>query len=400
MELLDEIRLVLRQHLGKDPVDPDILADTLRHRLIVTAHHRCLDAEFLQLRHSSLGRRFDGVGHADHGGSFAVDCQQNHGLTSGKLLVNSRLDWTQVYLFVRKQTGISNEHAASVDRCLEAMTRDIQEIFTLGVGGQFAPRRFCLNCDCQRMAGALLGGGQKPNRFVFIGALSGVYGTDRGPAFCQRPSLIEGDGRDSRGAFEGRGIFDQNIVFRAQPRPHGDRCRSRQAQGIRTGDHERGDSKGERSQEGCPTPITPGDKSNDSDTDRHDNQVSGGFVGQPLPRGFGVLRRLDELCDPCQRRLLPHPGGLELNGSGPVDGTRNHGVSRFLFDRQAFAGDQSFVYGGLSLGNLPVYRDAVAGPQCQDVPFNHFRRRHLSFHPAANHPRFGRNQFEEGLESI
>ena len=67
LEFLHPGRLVLGEHLGEARVDPQLLGDSIRHRLRVAGEHRHLEPALVQRLDCFATFFADGVGHSVRG---------------------------------------------------------------------------------------------------------------------------------------------------------------------------------------------------------------------------------------------------------------------------------------------------------------------------------------------
>src|SRR3546814_9438280 len=78
-----------------------------------------------------------------------------------------------------------------------------------------------------------------PEHILLFEAFGDFDGYDRGPAFGQRPGLVDDEGVDLLHPFKRLGIFDQHAGFGATPHADHDRHRRREAEraGARSEEH-------------------------------------------------------------------------------------------------------------------------------------------------------------------
>ncbi len=73
LQAVDLLGLVFRQHLGEDPVDPDLLGDGFSGAAVVAGDHDQVEPELLQGGYRPGGVGLDGVGNGQDAGGSAVD---------------------------------------------------------------------------------------------------------------------------------------------------------------------------------------------------------------------------------------------------------------------------------------------------------------------------------------
>ena len=123
-------------------------------------------------------------------------------------------------------------------------------------------------------------------------------------------------------------------------------------------------------------------------------------VGQLLNRrlgGLGVLNHLDDLG---QRRLTTHPGGLESERAGLVDGGADNLGARSLFHRDALAGDHRLVHRRVTHGDFAVDGNALTGAHHDNVADPDLIGGYLQLLPFSDHvrrPGLQANQFPDGF---
>src|SRR3989344_8752626 len=86
-------------------------------------------------------------------------------------------------------------------------------------------------------------------------------------------------------------------MLRADARADGNSSRRRKAECIRTCDYDGRDSEGEGGDDCRSSEDIPAEECEEAGTDSDNDKDCSRFVGNPLPRCFRVLRRLNELDD-------------------------------------------------------------------------------------------------------
>ena len=110
--------------------------------------------------------------------------------------------------------------------------------------------------------------------------------------------------------------------------------------------------------------VTRADPEDDGDED------GGDLVRQPLDRGLGSLRLLDEADDPRQRRLGADPRRPEREAPGPVERRGEDLRPRLLGDRHALPGQHRLVDAGIPGDDHAVRRDLLPGPDNDEIAFD------------------------------
>jgi len=97
------------------------------------------------------------------------------------------------------------------------------------------------------------------------------------------------------------------------------------------------------------------------------NEPLGVAIGQALGGGLGRLGVLHQVDDLLQGRLLAEPLDRQLHRPVQVDRPGKDLVADGLVGRERLAGDRALIDGGTALNHAAVDRDAVAGPDDDDI---------------------------------
>ena len=364
LELLDVACLVGGQHLGEDALDAEFARHGLGGSLVVARDHDRLDAHLLEAPKRLPRARFDGVRHGDEPGGLPVDRDEHRRL--------ARLGERGGPLFQRKdvhpalvhQLAVAHQHGMAIHLRPDAVAGYGLE--PRGVADLDAPlagaRDYGLG---QRVLGVLLGRGDEPQEVVLAPAIQGEDVGEGGLTLGEGAGLVEDDGVYARYVLEGGRVLDQDVVPRSDAGAYGHGGRGRQAQGVGAGDDD-GRDRERHGRYGRSAPEeVPGEEGDDAGADGQDHQVLRGAVGQPLARGLGVLRLLDEVHDLGERGVRADGGGPEAHAAAAVDRAGDHRVPGALGDRHALARHERLVYARLALRDLAVHGHLVAGPRAR-----------------------------------
>ncbi len=205
-------------------------------------------------------------------------------------------------------------------------------------------------------------------------------------ALGHRSRLVQNNGADAAGRFNGLGGFEQNAARRAAPCTDHDRGWRGQAQGARARNHQHGDANGQRELETLPQrkPDHRRRKRNDND-DRDENAADP--VGKASDRRFGRRGFIHQADDLRQRRVLPHPRGPHEEMPGGVDRRAGDGIALSLCRRHALASQGGFVKQPAPFKNHAVHGDMFARLHHQNIAARDVFQRDDAFRPLAKHCR-------------
>src|SRR5215212_332429 len=150
---------------------------------------------------------------------------------------------------------------------------------------------------CQRVLRVLLGRRHDAQEVLLATAVEGEDIGQGRLALREGAGLVEDYGVDARDVLEGGRVLDQDVVPGSYARAHGHGGRGRKAEGVGAGDHDRRDRERHGRYGRGTTEEIPGEEGDYARAHGQDHQVLRGAVGQPLARGLGVLRLLDEVHD-------------------------------------------------------------------------------------------------------
>src|SRR6266542_1794355 len=177
-----------------------------------------------------------------------------------------------------------------------------------------------------------------------------------------RAGLVQHDGVEPMGGFEGFGRADEDARLRALSGTDHNGQRSGQAQGARAGDDEHGDRGDQREgQRGRWAGDEPDREGDDRDRDDRGDEVRGDRVGQPLDRRPRRLRPLHEPDDLSEHGVRADLDRAYPQRSGAVDGRADHRVPGPLGDRDRLPGDHRLVHRRGAGHHDRVDRDLLAG---------------------------------------
>ena len=145
LELFDARGFVLRQHLGKDPLDPDLFRDCFGCPFGVTGHHDRFDAQFFEIGDRLGGVWTDDVGRRDDAGGFAVHDDQNHRLALADQPVDGLSHRPERHVETLSSAARQPE-PADRHRGADAVTGDVLEVLECGIVGYATPFELIQHC--------------------------------------------------------------------------------------------------------------------------------------------------------------------------------------------------------------------------------------------------------------
>ena len=185
-------------------------------------------------------------------------------------------------------------------------------------------------------------------------------------ALRDRAGLVEDDRPDPARLLEHLGPLDEDPELRAAARPDHESRRGRETERARAGDDENRDRGGERvggGRTGDQPAGERGERDRDHDGDEHRRDA----VGEALNGRLSRLCVLDEARDLRQRGVRTDLRRPHDEAPVRVDRRARDVGSRADLDREGLAREQRLVDGGLSLHDLSVGRDLLAGPNDEQV---------------------------------
>ena len=189
----------------------------------------------------------------------------------------------------------------------------------------------------------------------------------------QRAGLIKRHHSRRAGRFQRDRIADQDAVLRTDSGADHDRCRRREAERARAGDHQHRDGV-----QDCRRPALSGDQpahhGQHRDHQHHRNEHSADLVNQTLDRRLGALRLRHHAHDPAQHRFGADGRHAHQQQPVAVDRAADHMVLDLDVHRPTLAGQQRLVDRGAALHHHAVGSDArtrlhhqqIADAQCCD----------------------------------
>ena len=142
-------------------------------------------------------------------------------------------------------------------------------------------------------------------------------------------------------------------------------------------------------------PDDEGERRDDED-ERHEDL--GDPVGEALDRRLRALGTLDEVDDARQRGVAPDAGRAHDERAGRVLGRPDDLVARPDRDRDRLAGQHRRIDRRRRLDDDAVDRDAVAGPDAQEVADRDGLERDLVVGPVADDPRRRRAEPDQPVD--
>ena len=235
LQFFHHFGLLVRQHLGLDPVDIQFARHGLGGGGIVTREHHDPDAFGVQVANRLGGGCLDGIGHADKPGGFAIEGDEHHGLSFRTPLVRLPDQFARIDALVSHQPDIAQRHHAPVHLANNAFAGHGRKIFRLRmIDAAFfrAPYNGCR----QRVFGSALQTGSQPQHVCFIMAVGRLHRHQTGLAFGQRAGLVHHQRIHFFHHFQRFGVLYEYTRRCALARAHHDGHGRRQAQSARTGD--------------------------------------------------------------------------------------------------------------------------------------------------------------------
>jgi len=207
LQLLDDARLVRRQHVGADFVDTQASGDRTRGAFVVAGGHDDGQSLGVQRLERFEGGFLDRVGDAHQAGDLVADEDEHHRFALVAAGVGRFDEGTAVLAEIGEQRGVAECNGLAVDHALDALAG--QRLEFLGIG-QFDATRFSAGDDRlgQRMFRSSFEAGCEAQHFVFLMAGSGQHGYQLRLANGQRAGLVDDQGVHLGKAFERLGVLD------------------------------------------------------------------------------------------------------------------------------------------------------------------------------------------------
>ena len=242
------------------------------------------------------------------------------------------------------------------------------------MGDERRHRRGYLDGGGERAGDRVLGGVLHRRRQPERVAVAGHVG-DRERPGGDGAGLVEHDRVDRTRRLEHLRPADQDAQLGAAAGADQERHRRRQAERARARDDQHRDGVRER-HVGRGAGREPGDQRARGDHEHDRDEHRGDAIGEALHGGLPRLRLLDQAADPCDRRVGADAGRLDHQPPADVHGRARHGVVRLHLDRDALAGQQRAVDGGVSLAHDAVGRDQLTRPDHEHVADRELRERY------------------------
>ena len=206
--------------------------------------------------------------------------------------------------------------------------------------------------------------------------------------------LVEHDGAQLAGRFQGFGAAEDQAVLCPLAGGHHDRSGGGQAQGTRAGDHQHTHQKQHR-QHGIAADQEPDHEGGDGQGDHHRHEPAHHLIGQALHLGAGALGLAHQLHDLGQHRVGPHPADSEGETAAAVHRGADHGIAGSLGHGRGFTGEHRLLHPGTAFAHLPIHRDLFAGPHLHQVTDHHHRHRNFNRLSIPQHPGAGGLQLQQ-----
>jgi hypothetical protein len=115
LQPLDDLRLLLRQHVGLDPIDPDRARDRFGRGAVIAGEHHHGDALTME-RLNGCGRRLlDGIGDADEARRLSVHGDEHHRLALAPQRLSAIAQRAGVDAERLEVSAIADGHGAALD---------------------------------------------------------------------------------------------------------------------------------------------------------------------------------------------------------------------------------------------------------------------------------------------
>ncbi len=191
--------------------------------------------------------------------------------------------------------------------------------------------------------------------------------THLGPAPGQCPGFVKHHGLHLLGGLQRGRVLDQHAKLRSPAGADHDRGRRGQTHRAGTGNYQHRDKKPQRHGELDPADEIPAQAGDERDAHHDRHEVEADPIGQRADRRLAALGLADHSDDPSQHRIAAGLSGFDAQHPGLIERAAEDAVFYIFLHRQALAGEHRLIQRRTAPHDRAVDRDALAGPDQQDI---------------------------------